>query len=694
MLAIGAALALVALATTAFALPGNVLSGQKISDLAGSFSGILDNNDQFGGAAAYVGDLNGDLKPDIVVGAAGDDDGGSARGAVWVLFLQSDGTVISHQKISDTDGGFTGNLDDSDLFGFSIASIGDLDGDGLNDIAVGATGDDDGGSGRGAVWILFLNANGTVKASQKISSTVGGFGGALSNLDQFGSALAGVGDVDNDGVPDLVVGAQLDDDGGTDRGAVWILFLKADGTVKSEAKISDTTTGFAGALSDGDLFGASAGRIGDLDGDGVPDLAVGAIADDDGGTDRGAVYVFRLNADGSVKGVQKISNTSGGFTATLDDSDFFGGAVAGVPDLNNDGRDELAVGAYGDDDGGADRGAIHVLFIDTTGNVTSRRKISSTLGGFSGPLVNDDAFGTAAVNAKDVNGDGVADLVVGAPRSDDGGSNRGAAWVLILDGVPGAFCGDDVLDLGEDCDDGNEIGGDCCSATCTFDVVGTPCPDGDVCNGDETCDGAGTCDPGLVLDCDDNEPCTQDLCHPVDGCSSSTGPATACLLPAKSLVDIVDKTPDTKDKLKWKWLKGEETLFGDFGNPATGTDYTLCVYDTSASVPSLKASLAVPSGVLWAAAGSNGYKYKDPSAINDGVKQLLLKAGPLGKAKAIFTAVGVNLPLPPPFSMTQLEEQSPEVVVQLINDQGFCWSTAFPAPAKENDADRFKDTTP
>jgi hypothetical protein len=694
LLATMLALVMLAMAARAFALPGNVLSDQKISDTAGSFTGVLDDNDQFGNAVAHVGDLDGDNKQDVVVGAGLDDDGGSARGAVWVLFLQTDGTVIAHQKISDIDGGFTGNLDDSDQFGYATTSIGDLDADGVNDVAVGAVGDDDGGSGRGAVWILFLNANGTVKGHQKISSTTGGFGGALGNDDQFGSALASPGDIDGDDVRDLVVGAQLDDDGGADRGAVWILFLNTNGTVKDEVKISDATVGFAGSLSNSDLFGASAGRIGDIDADGVPDLLVGAIGDDDGGTDRGAVYVFRLNADGSLKGTTKISQTSGGFTGTLDDFDQFGSAVAGIPDLNNDGRDDVAVGTIGDDDGGVDRGAIHVLFIDSAGAVTLRRKISSALGGFTGPLVNGDFFGWSAVAAKDVDGDGVADLVVGAPRSDDGGSNRGSAWVLFLDGVPGAFCGDGELDLGEDCDDGNQAIGDCCDANCNFDALNTPCPDATVCNGDETCDGAGVCNPGAALDCDDSQPCTQDTCDPVTGCESTTGPATACLLPQKSLVDIVDKTPDSKDKIKWKWQKGEETLLADFGNPATGTEYTLCVYDTSGGVPSLKATLEVPTGVLWAPISNKGFKYKDAASVTDGIKNVQLKSGALGKAKVSVSAVGVNIPMPVPFSMTQQREQDPEVVVQLINDLGFCWSTTFTAPALENDADRFKDKTP
>ncbi len=91
--------------------------------------------------------------------------------------LAQPGWVLSHQKINETEGGFTGTLDDRDFFGTSVASLGDLDGDGVGDLAVGARGDSDGGLDRGAVWVLFLNTDGTVKSHQKINDTKGGFTG-------------------------------------------------------------------------------------------------------------------------------------------------------------------------------------------------------------------------------------------------------------------------------------------------------------------------------------------------------------------------------------------------------------------------------------------------------------------------------------------------------------------------------------
>ena len=185
-------------AGSVLAQPGWVLSHQKISDTQGGFTGILDDVDRFGSSVASLGDLDGDRVGDLAVGVPLDDDGGNGRGAVWVLFLNTDGTVKRHQKISDTEGGFTGILDDANLFGTSAASLGDLDGDGVGDLAVGAAGDDDGGDARGAVWVLFLNRDGPVQSHQKISDTQGGFTGILDDNDGFGRSVASLRDLDGD----------------------------------------------------------------------------------------------------------------------------------------------------------------------------------------------------------------------------------------------------------------------------------------------------------------------------------------------------------------------------------------------------------------------------------------------------------------------------------------------------------------
>ena len=429
------ALAVVLSGQRAHAQPGWVLSHQKISDTQGGFKGELEDVNRFGTSIASLGDLDGDGVGDLAVGVPNNGDGGKLRGAVWVLFLNTDGTVKDGQKISDVQGGFNGILDNGDHFGNSVASLGDLDGDGVGDLAVGAYIDGDGGEGRGAVWVLLLNPDGTVKSHQKISDTQGGFTGILDDLDWFGSSVASLGDLDGDGVGDLAVGVRRDDDGGDLRGAVWLLFLNPDGTVKSHQKVSDTQGGFGGTLDNGDEFGASVAALGDLDGDGVGDLAVGAWGDDDGGSGQGAVWVLFLNTNGTVKSHQKISETQGGFTGILDDGDLFGASVASLGDLDGDGVGDLAVGANNDDDGGRSRGAVWTLFLNTNGTVKSHQKISDTQGGFAGILDDLDRFGSSVASLGDLDGDGVGDLAVGAAFDDDGGPSRGALWILFLDGI-------------------------------------------------------------------------------------------------------------------------------------------------------------------------------------------------------------------------------------------------------------------
>lgn len=300
---------------------------------------------------------------DIAVGANGDDDGGSRRGAVWVVFLWSNGTVKGQQKISATEGGFTGRLDDDDDFGVSVAGLSDVDADNVVDLAVGANGDDDGGSRNGAVWVLFLRTDGTVKGHQKISETQGDFGGRLANHDFFGQSVTALSDLDSDGVMDMAVGVREDDDGGSGRGAVYVLFLRSDGTVKRRQKVSDTAGGFTGRLENNDFFGYSVARLHDLDGDGVVELAAGAKWDDDGGQRRGAVWVLYLRTDGTVKDHLLISRkpgiTFGPFFAL---NDYFGTAVASVPNLDGSATVGLAVGAMVDD-GGTNRGGVWMIFV-------------------------------------------------------------------------------------------------------------------------------------------------------------------------------------------------------------------------------------------------------------------------------------------------------------------------------------------
>lgn len=142
----------------------------KIENNSGGFFADLDGGDRFSRDHDQAGDINGDGIIDLVVGARSDDDGATDAGAVYILFMNSDGTVQSNQKISATQGGFTDILYEGDFFGYGVAGIGDYDNDNIPDIAVTAI---------GRLYIIHLNSNGTVKNFVKnlnINSQVGGNG--------------------------------------------------------------------------------------------------------------------------------------------------------------------------------------------------------------------------------------------------------------------------------------------------------------------------------------------------------------------------------------------------------------------------------------------------------------------------------------------------------------------------------------
>ncbi len=149
-------------------------------------------------------------------------------------------------------------------------------------------------------------------------------------------------------------------------GRVFVLHLLPDGSVKSYQEIGRNVGGFSGLLGRSDRFGTSLAAD-DFDGDGLIDLVIGAVGDDDGGADAGAVWVCLLDALGRVKSFEKISPDFGGFGGLLHPGDNFGVSCATLGDLDRDGAVDLAVGAYQDDTGGLDRGAAWVLFRAGTG---------------------------------------------------------------------------------------------------------------------------------------------------------------------------------------------------------------------------------------------------------------------------------------------------------------------------------------
>lgn len=344
---------------------GTVKGQTKIGSGIGGFPDILHTYDRFAGRLGCLGDLDGDGYPEILAAASGDDTGGDEYGAFYVLFLKSDGTVKQYTKIASGVGGFPAIIDGDDYFPNAVESIGDLDNDGVNDIVCGESGNDDGGTNKGACYVLFMNSNGTVKSYQKISSTTGGLSPiTMTTPDptygQFGWNTTGIGDLDNDGVEDIVASTFKDNN----VGSMYVLFMNTDGTVKSKQKIGQSTGGLQGTYTTTAGIGWSVANMGDLDGDGIQDLAVGVRSQTDGYSGAGIVLLLYMNRNGTVKAQATIANNTNVPAAlALGSNAQFGFVVENLGDLDGDGVPELGVGANHTNEGTNKLGRYYIFFL-------------------------------------------------------------------------------------------------------------------------------------------------------------------------------------------------------------------------------------------------------------------------------------------------------------------------------------------
>jgi len=430
--------------------PGKAKGIEKHCPAGGSSSGVA------------KGDFNGDGFADLAIGVPEEDTGGAEdAGAVNVIYGSASGVTATDSNVpapqfwSQNSTGISGSSEAGDRFGTALAS-GDFNGDGFSDLAIGVPGENVSGAD-GRVVVIYGSRNGlsttdsTVPASQSFdgrSISRNPYPGMNAGGGGVGSALAW-GDFDNDGMGDLAIGMPLYQwsfPGGITcncAGGIWVLQGRQGGLTLSGNRlwVEKDIPGSSNSLFLS-FFGETL-AAGDFNGDGHADLAIGvpfrpnencSLPPFTSGCGVGTVYVLYGGSLGvsPSNGSDIWSQGSSGIAGAEEESDHFGASLA-VGDFNGDGWSDLAIGVPGEDISGVvDTGAVEVIYGSSSG-LTSSGSQFWDLNGLGGVYETGAQFGFA-VAAGDFNGDGRADLAIGAPFKDVAGGAVDGGEVDVIYG--------------------------------------------------------------------------------------------------------------------------------------------------------------------------------------------------------------------------------------------------------------------
>ncbi len=446
--------------------PGNQFWSQDSTDVLD----LAEPGDLFGAALAG-GDFNNDGRADLAIGVPGEDVGAvGAAGLVQILFGSSVGLSASGNQIFHQDSPRVREIGEhDDHFGESLAT-GHINSDAFADLVIGVP-DEDVGSVQdaGAISVFYGGPGGiTPVGNQNFNLDSGNINGVAGEVEQFGRELT-TGDFNNDGRDDVAIGIPFADvtvGGAPAAGAVTVIYAASGGlTTNGNQLWSQASTGLSSTPAILDVFGGAV-AAGDFNSDSFVDLAIGVLGEDVGGNDgAGAFHVLYGSSTGiTATGEQFLTQGDAGGTS---EGDNFFGATLAAADFNGDGRADLAIGAPFERVGvvGPDEaGAVNIMYGSSAGiTKVGTFEITQETVGTGDASEEGDHFGDS-LGAGDFNGNGKADLAIGAPDEDIGVTVLGAGRVWTLYGASTGFTGgqswgQDTAGILDASENGDEFGG-------------------------------------------------------------------------------------------------------------------------------------------------------------------------------------------------------------------------------------------